>query len=162
MIKLGFCSVDAPYELRGKDDSIYDRVAGATETVFRTLRVLEDFAKPKAFTFHDASLIAFTVKPASGFQHHVRVEGYTPIDEIDRWQIFGSIGDRTVNVVAEHIFHTHKDNRSGSGEYFINGKPLMKPEFGGVTLDDIWQDSEKWKPYATRMGFYTVGAGTRR
>jgi len=77
-----------------------------------------------------------------------------PIDETYTWQVTGAISERIVNVVSEYIFHTYKHNRSGNGEWHINSKDAwLREDMGGLSIDDIWQDNDKWKPaYATAGG----------
>lgn len=121
------------------------RVADATEALLKTITILDELAKPKQFNLSSANLCRFDQLPSNGSRHSVRVQDDILVDEIVKWQVYGNIGGRIVNVVVYHLFHTHKDNRSGSGEFFINGKTDRKPEYGGITLDDVWQDNDKWK-----------------
>lgn len=135
---------EIPFHETGEPD-IKARVCDATESLLKTISILDDLAKPKNFKMGSTNLIRFDQLPSNGNRHSVSVMGDIPIDEIVQWQVYGNIGDKIVNVVVYHIFHTHKENRSGGGEYFINGKKDCKPEFGGITLDDVWQDNNKWQ-----------------
>lgn len=145
-------------------DLTKERVCDATESLLKAITILDDLAKPKQFNLSSAQLLQFDRIPSNGSRHHVRVEGEKPIDEIVGWQIYGHIGDsdRIINCKVYHIFHTQEDNRSGSGEFFINGKTDCKPEYGGITLDDIWQDANKWEytlPWIKDKGFIAEAPG---
>lgn len=130
-----------------RHNELDERVSDSAEALLKTIGILDDLAKPKHFNLHNMALKQFDQLPSDESRHYVRVTcpKETPVDEIVCWQVYGDIGGRIVNVVAYHVFHTYINDRTGSGEYFINGKTDCKPERGGVTLDDIWQDNDKWK-----------------
>ena len=127
----------------------YPQVADCAESLLKTIRVLERLANRKHFYLSHCRLLCFDRKPSDGHNHQISVVGDKKIDETYIWQVTGRISNQIINVVAKYIFHTHQDNRSGSGEYHINGKDAyLRADLGGLTLDDIWQDKGKWrKPY---------------
>ena len=130
----------------GKDiDRI--RVAEATGTLLQAINKIDYLVAPKRFNLTGAYLRHFEVQENGFANHSMRVEGDSPIDEISEWQIVGTVGDRIVNVIARGIFHTHKENHSGNHELIFNGKPNYRPEYGGATVDDIWQESGIYKIY---------------
>jgi len=121
--------------------------ANILTTFMRTLDRLSHFAEPKNFVFLGATLIEAQQIPSDESRHTVRniwpVD--TPVDEVIRIQVHGRIGNRTVNVVARYTFHTYLNNRSGSEEFRINGKDAwLREDLGGLELEDIWQDNNKW------------------
>ena len=123
------------------------RVAEATGALLQAINKIDYLVAPKRFNLTGAYLRRFEVQENGFTNHAMRVEGDSPIDEISEWQIIGTVGDRIVNVIAGGIFHTHKENRSGNHEFIFNGKPDFRPEYGGATIDDIWQESEHYKNY---------------
>jgi len=137
-----------------ESDTTNLRLAHATRTLLEAIRILDWLVKPKHFVFSDAKLREFSRISVDGSQHHLRAVDDEPIDETAEWQVFGQVGDRIVNVIARSTFHTHAENRSGSTDFFVNGKPYMKPEYGGVTVDDIWQAAGLHKQFdgATTLG----------
>jgi hypothetical protein len=144
MAKINYTFVSANSDKEGHTIELNERVADATEALLKTITVLDNLAKPKQFVLSHADLLQFEQKPSMRSRHTIMVDGYTPVEEIVKWQVTGKIGERFVNVVVYHLFHTFKGNRSGNGEYFINGKTTKKPEYGGITLEDIWDDNHKW------------------
>jgi hypothetical protein len=146
MIKFNSCSVDKALQL--PDDLELYRVSAATETLIRGINRLGELAKPHSFVYSSAYLMKFERKISDGYSHTLRVDDERPVEEISRWQIFGTINNRIANVVVEGTFYTSETNRSGHNEYLMNGKKLNhKPEYGGVTLDDIWQDNKKYEKF---------------
>jgi len=130
------------------EDYPYPQVRIAAKVLLMTIRKLDYFAKPKQFNLSYCSLLEFEQVPSDGSRHRIRIEYPTDkmIDEVFRWQVVGSIGGRAVNVISKFIFHTHKNNRSGSGEWFINQKDAyLREDSGGLSMDDIWQDNNKWR-----------------
>ena len=126
----------------------YQQVRLSTESLLKAIRMLGEMAKPKHFDMSSCSLIRFEALPSNGKRHGIRVVDDLPIDEVYTWQVWGSIGGRTVNIISEYIFHTHKENRSGSGEWHVNGKDAyLREDMGGLAIDDIWQDNNEWKDY---------------
>jgi len=123
------------------------RVAEATNTLLQAINKIDYLVAPKQFKLTGAYLRRFEVEEKGFANHAVRIIGDSPIDEISEWQIIGTVGDRIVNVIAQGIFHTHKENRSGNHEFTFNGKPNYRPECGGTTIDDIWQESGIYKNY---------------
>ena len=141
-VKFGFNHVHSP------ETEELEMPSHAVETFARTLDILSDLAAPKNFVYTGSQLRRMEQMSSDESQHKVRCvqPAYPAIDEIVEWQVLGKIGDKTVNVICCSIFHTYIGNRSGSRETTINGKePGLWEELGGLTLDDIWQDSNKWK-----------------
>ena len=131
------------------DDYPYPQVECCTEALLRTIRRLDGFASPKQFRLSCSTLIRFVSLPSDERMHSVRVIAPPdkPIDEVYVWQVTGDIGGRIVNIVCEYIFHTYKRNRSGNGEWHINGKDAwLREDMGGLSIDDIWQDTDMWRP----------------
>jgi len=123
------------------------RVAQASKSLIEGIQVIDSLAKPKQFNLSSAYLRRFDVEHNGKRNHSIYCTDDVPIDEITEWQITGTVGDRIINAIVKYIFHTHENNRSGSGEFIINGKPYIKPEYGGITLEDIYQESELYKQY---------------
>lgn len=123
------------------------RVAGATATLLKALHAIDSLVKPKRFELHGAYLRRFEAKDNGFSRHSMRCVGDLPIDEISEWQITGTVGERIVNVIVQGVFHTHQQNRSGNHEFTLNGKPNYRPEYGGITIDDIWQESGLYKNF---------------
>ena len=153
----------------GKSD-INEQVVDSAEVLLKCCEYLSRLVSPKTFRFSSFALLKFERTPTDGSKHGMRImlggdDNYLPtVDETIVWQVFGYVGNvkdrRTVNVIIRHILHTFKGDRSGTGETFINGKPLWKPEYGGLTVDDIWQDTELYKKeYADAQSFYTYKGG---
>jgi len=136
------------------EDIIRKRVAEATDTLLKATNKIDYLVAPKHFKLTGAYLRQFEVQGNGFANHSLRVEGDCPIDEISEWQIIGTVGDRIVNVIAKGIFHTHKNNRSGGHEFIFNGKPNYRPEYGGATIDDIWQETGIYRnfPNANAIG----------
>ena len=133
------------------------RVADSAATLIKAIHMIDSLVAPKRFHLTGAYLRRFEAVD-NGFAHHsLRVEGDKPIDEISEWQVVGTVGDRIVNVIAFGVFHTHQHNRSGNREYSFNGKPYLRPEYGGITIDDIWQESGLYKQFngANPIGIFT-------
>lgn len=129
-----------------KDGYPYDQVEYCTESLFKAISIIERRAKPKQFHMNSCRLLRFDSVPANGRRHQVRVVGEELIDEIYVWQVIGTIGGRIVNIVSEYTFHTHKNNRSGSGEWYVNGKDAyLRADMGGLAISAIWQDATMWK-----------------
>ena len=129
------------------EDITRKRVAGATDTLLRAINVIDSLVMPKHFSLTGAYLRQFEAADNGFSRHSLRVVDDTPIDEISEWQVIGTVGERIVNVIAKGIFHTHRNNRSGNYEYTFNGKPHYRPEYGGITIDDIWQESGLYKQF---------------
>lgn len=129
------------------EDVVRKRVAGATGTLLQAINKIDYLVAPKRFKLTGAYLRQFEVQENGFTNHSLMVEGDCPIDEVSEWQIIGTVGDRIVNVIAKGIFHTHKNNRSGGREFIFNGKPAYRPEYGGATIDDIWQESGLYKNF---------------
>ncbi len=149
MIRFGFSDAKASSKLDKKEDAIYNRVCEATKCVLEALEILGNFARPKSFTFHGATLLAFE-REASVYSERERwmhIDGDTPVTETVCWQILGTIDNRVVNVVVQNTFYTFKDNRSGNWEFRLNGKRHVRPQDGGFTIDDIWQDTGTWEKF---------------
>ena len=109
---------------------------------------LSELAMPKYFVYSGSTLKRMEQVPSNGKMHQVKVTSpVLPfIDEIVEWQVYGSIGGRIVNCRVESVFHTHEGNRTGSKHWTINGKdPYLRQDLGGLCLDDVWQDNNKWK-----------------
>jgi len=140
-------SVSTREALNIGEDITRKRVAGATDTLLRAINVIDSLVKPKHFKLTGAYLRHFEVTENGASNHYLRVVDDTPIDEISEWQVIGTVGERIVNVIAQGIFHTHKNNRSGNYEYTFNGKPHYRPEYGGITVDDIWQETGLYKQF---------------
>jgi len=140
-----------------ESDTTNLRLAHATYTLLEAIRILDWLVKPKHFIFSDAKLREFSRISVDGSHHYLRAVDDEPIAETTEWQVFGQVGDRIVNVIARSTFHTHAENRSGSTDFFINGKPNMRPEYGGVTVDDIWQATGLHKQFdgATTLSITT-------
>lgn len=134
------------------------RAADATGTLLQAINKIDYLVAPKRFNLTGAYLRHFEVQENGFTNHSMRVEGDSAIDEISEWQIIGTVGDRIVNVIARGVFHTHKENRSGNRELTFNGKPDFRPECGGATIDDIWQEAGIYKNYE---GANTIGITTR-
>ncbi len=124
-----------------------DQVASATDVLLDAIRFIDNLAAPKHFNVQFVGLQEFKQEPTSDEDFHVRVEWpeNPAINEICEWEITGTIGGKLVNVVVRHIFHTYKNDRTGSGETFYNGKTDYKPECGGLSLEDCWQKQEAVK-----------------
>lgn len=135
------------------------RVADATGALLQAINKIDYLVAPKRFNLKGAYLRQFEVQENGCSSHSLIVEDDVPIDEVSEWQIVGTVGDRIVNVIAKGIFHTHKENRSGNHELFFNGKPNFRPEFGGATLEDIWQESGIYKNFegANALGLIKQG-----
>jgi len=128
------------------DDQLHKRVTGSAESLLRAVSRIEDLAGRKQFVFTSATLVRFDRQPSNGHGHEFHVAGDRPVVETHVWQIYGTIQGRVINAVSEYRFYTHEDDRSGSGKALLNGKdPSLKPEYGGVTLDDLWQDADLWR-----------------
>ena len=128
------------------DDQLHKRVAGSAESLLRAVSRIEDLAGRKQFVLTSATLVRFDRLPSNGRGHELHVVGDKPVVETHAWQIYGRIQDRIINAVSLYRFYTHEDNRSGHGESSLNGKSQsLKPEYGGVTLDDLWQDADLWR-----------------
>jgi len=123
------------------------RVVGATNTLLRAIHMIDSLVAPKHFRLTGAYLRQFEAVDKGFDRHSMRVVGDKPIDEISEWQVIGTVGDRIVNVIAYGVFHTHQKNRSGNYEYIFNGKPHFRPEYGGITIDDIWQETGLYKNF---------------
>lgn len=123
------------------------QVAGATNTLLKAIHMIDSLVAPKRFNLSGAYLRRFETQDNGFSRHSLRVVDDSPIDEISEWQVVGTVGDRIVNVIAQGIFHTHRSNRSGNHEYIFNGKPHHRPEYGGITIDDIWQEAGLYKNY---------------
>jgi len=140
-------SVSVREALNIGEDVVRKRVAEATDTLLKATNKIDYLVAPKHFKLTGAYLRQFEVQE-NGFRNHaLRVEGDCPIDEVSEWQIIGTVGGRIVNVIAKGIFHTHKNNRSGGHEFIFNGKPNYRPEYGGATIDDIWQETGLYKQF---------------
>ena len=128
------------------DDQLHKRVAGSAESLLRSIARIEALAERKQFTLTSCSLLRFDRQPSNGYGHELHVVGDRPIVETHVWQIYGTIQGRIINAVSEYRFYTHEENRSGHGEAYLNGKARsLKPEYGGVVLDDLWQDANLWQ-----------------
>lgn len=124
---------------------INKRVVDATEVVMRACQTIGNLVAPKMFKCIGFTLLQFDRKPSSGSRHSMKImhgdsDDYCKtVDETVVWQVTGYVGDpkdkNMINVVIRHIFHTFDGDRSGNGETFINGKPLIKPEYGGLVLE---------------------------
>lgn len=145
MAKLQSASVREALNLGLDHNATILRVAGATETLIKAIHVIDSLVAPKRFSLTGAYLRCFETQDNGFARHSVKCEGDEPTDEISEWQVIGTVGDRIVNLIARGVFHTHKNNRSGNHEYLFNGKPNYRPEYGGVTIDDIWQESGLYK-----------------
>jgi hypothetical protein len=122
------------------------RTAQSAKVLINGIETIERLVKPKKFNLSYATLLKSEVIHNGFNNHSVVVFADIPIDEIDVWQISGTVQDKIINVVVEHVFHTHEQNRSGSGETTINGKDSsLKVEYGGVSLADIYQESGLYK-----------------
>lgn len=139
------------------EDVVRKRVAGATGTLLQAINKIDYLVAPKHFKLTGAYLRQFEVQENGSRHHSLRVEEDCPIDEVSEWQIIGTVGERIVNVIAKGIFHTYKNNRSGGHEFTFNGKPDHRPEYGGATIDDIWQESGLYKQFfkASATGIIT-------
>ena len=129
-------------------DYPYPQVEGCTSALLKTIQRLDVYAKPKQFNLSSCCLLRFASLPSDEKRHTLRVISPSdePIDETYAWQVTGTIGGRIVNVVCEYIFHTYTHNRSGNGEWHINGKDAwLRADMGGLDIDDIWQDENKWR-----------------
>jgi len=128
------------------DDQLHERVTDSAESLLRAISRIERLAERKQFVLIDATLVRFDRLPANGRSHNLRVVGDRPVVETHAWQIYGTIQGRFINAVSVYRFYTHEDNRSGHGESHLNGKDQsLKPQYGGVTLDDLWQDADLWR-----------------
>ena len=128
------------------DGSPYKQVAESANALLSAIASIERLAAPKQFRMMGCYLMRYDSLPSNGRNHYIRAVGDEPIDETYAWQITGTVGGRVINAVAVTVFHTHKENRSGAWQRWINGKdPSLKPEYGGVTLDDLWQDADLWR-----------------
>jgi len=123
------------------------QTVGATSTLIKALHMIDSLVAPKHFCLIGAYLRRFEAVDNGFSRHSLKIEGEKPIDEISEWQVVGTAGDRIVNVIALGVFHTHQHNRSGNHEYSFNGKPYLRPEYGGITRDDIWQESGLYKQF---------------
>ena len=127
-------------------DVLDKRVASSAECLLRSIGTIERLAGRKHFILNSCHLLRFDRSPTDGRGHQLHVDGDTPIVETCAWQIYGSVQGRIINAVSEYRFFTHEGNRSGHGESYLNGKEQsLKPEYGGVTLDDLWQDADLWR-----------------
>lgn len=140
-------SVSTREALNIGEDITRKRVAGATDTLLRVINVIDSLVKPKHFKLTGAYLRRFETADNGFSNHHLRVVDDTPIDEISEWQVIGTVGERIVNIIAKGVFHTHQNNRSGNYEYTFNGKPNYRPEYGGITINDIWQETGLYKQF---------------
>ena len=129
------------------EDVTRKRVSEATDTLLKAINKIDYLVAPKHFKLTGAYLRQFEVQENGSRNHSLRVEGDCPIDEISEWQVIGTVGERIVNVIARGIFHTHKNNRSGGHEFIFNGKPDYLPEYGGATIEDIWQETGIYKNF---------------
>ncbi len=127
--------------------------AHATEILLSTMARLTDLAKPKDFQFSSSTLRRLERIPhndESNYAVRVVKPKLQPVDEIVDWQITGYVNvdgkRRVLNVVTHSVFHTYDGDRSGSYERFINGK-----DFYALTLEDAWQDNNKWQEYASQL-----------
>lgn len=147
MAKLQSASIRTALNMELDHNITMLQVAGATHTLIKALHVIDSLVVPKRFILNSAYLRRFEAVDKGFSNHSLRVDGDNPIDEISEWQVVGTAGDRIVNVIAYGVFHTHQNNRSGGYEYLFNGKPFNRPEYGGVTVDDIWQESGLYQQF---------------
>ena len=145
MANLQSASIREALNLGLDKDTTVLRVAGATNTLIRAIHMVDSLVAPKRFKLTGAYLRKFETQNNGFSRHALRCVGDEPIDEVSEWQVIGTVGDRIVNVIAQGVFHTHQHDRSGSYEYIFNGKPHHRPEYGGITIDDIWQESGLYK-----------------
>ena len=138
-VRIGFLSTE-------RDDQLHKRVALSAESLLRSVERIEALAGRKQFVLTNCRLLRFDRTPTNGRGHQLRVVGDKPIIETHVWEIYGNIQGRIVNVISEYRFYTHEGNRSGHGEARLNGKDRsLKPEYGGVTIDDLWQHANLWR-----------------
>ena len=128
------------------DGQLHKRVADSAEALLHSIGKIERLAGRRQFVLVSCQLLRFTRMTADGHSHKVCVHGDKPVVETHIWQIHGRIQGRIINAISEYRFYTHEDNLSGHGESLLNGKDhSLKPEYGGVTLDDLWQDVNLWQ-----------------
>jgi hypothetical protein len=127
-----------------RDNVVMEQVAGSAGALIRTLEVIDNLATPKHPIVQWISLKRFEQKNNGTSKHRIIVGGdeFEPIDEITEWDVSGMIGNKRFDVTSIATFHTFKGNRSGSGEFLINGKELKREDCGGVALEDIWAKGE--------------------
>lgn len=141
-----FRSISASESLNQEHNAVDVQVAQSAEVLLRAIECMSGLAKPKTLTISNVYLQRFEQVPSDESRHAIRIDSPAdePVDEIAEWQIIGAVQGRIVNVIAHGVFHTYKHNRSGNRELFINGKSIyLKPELGGVSLNAIWQDSNR-------------------
>ena len=139
------------------------RVAEAAAALLDGIHIIESLVYPKQFSTHFIKMLLFNRIKTGSERHKIHVLDEQPIKETVSWHITGVAGNRIVNAVITSIFYTSEFNRSGTREIFINGKPNYKPEFGGPTVEDIWQESGLYKQFfgdnsATSLGINKVVA----
>ncbi len=156
MANLRSASVREALNMRHDHNTVLLQVVGATKTLLEAINIIDSLVAPKRFNLRDADLRVFEAKDNGFANHSIRVEGESPIDEISEWQIIGTVGDRIVNIVARGVFHTHQHDRSGNRELTINGKPNYKPEYGGINIDDIWQETGEYEKFTNASSLTIV------
>lgn len=145
MINLSYSTITSFYN----SPIEHERGALLSQTLLRGMHIIDKLGKPKHFKPSFCHVLEFHIENNGFINHSMRVNDYPPIDEIYSWQITGVIGERYINAVVRYIFHTFEGNRSGTGCFTINGKTDCLPKFGGITLDDIWQDTDNYKRFTT-------------
>ncbi len=137
-----FRAISVSESLNRKHNDIDVRVAEATGVLLQAIDTISRLAKPKNLTVTGCYLRRFEQVTSDESMHTIRIA---------EWQILATIQNRVVNVIAHGVFH------SGGRSLFINGKSIyIRPELGGVSLDDIWQDSNKWKEFYNAVGKYEI------
>lgn len=108
-----------------------------SDAILDCLSNMSRLAKPKQFKFTSLNIMRCEVVNS-------------PVNLLVEFQIIGEIGSRITNAIYCSIKHSYA--HYGYGERTINGKPAnLKPELGGVTLEDIWQDNELWKQHSSSI-----------
>lgn len=128
-------------------DVLNIRVAEASAALLNGIHIIESLVYPKQFETNFLKMLQFECKSTGLNQHKIKVHDDQPIQETVSWHITGVASGRIVNVVVTSTFYTFAENRSGHRVITINGKQNMKPEFGGITVEDIWQESGCYLPF---------------
>jgi len=117
-------------------------------TLLRGLREIQCLAGRKIPEITVVHILEADERPADGSEHRVKIlePQATPVDYAAKVQLIGYLGGRSINAVVTGVKHGYKENGTGSYEFTMNGKPLgVHANRGGLTLDDLWQENERWK-----------------
>jgi len=114
------------------------------------LEEIDRLVKPKQPHFRLMNLRKVEVRSSDGENHLIQQVSpkMEPIEEEVEWQIIGKTGDRVINVLVNGVCFTNPQHSCASLRIWINGKELGgPPEQGGLTLEDITQDTEAWRAF---------------